>query len=355
MARRKSGTTFLPDYLVPAHNLCFLHHDVLVELLRSGEEVGSFDQTFELHDEADRQAFERAVDVFEWMENTKRKGERVALLRRTVFPAVLSDFLLFVYEALETSRKAKLNVSYALLRKPLQESLFLLETIATDADRFASHLMLDPLQLRAQKAGGLDAHTKRIAAVLCALEDGDRFDPAYLAQLRYDKMSEDGFDGLCNLAVHLFTEHKAIRTESLNINFVFSGWDDKLSQWHFLYSRLPYLLSYARSLVEHVYSSFEQTDPVYLADIGRRLSAGTLLWGAEIPDEYQNPMVQRFIDTTLAKLLTDCERNGYRRPTAADLVRMSGSGAWPGESWVRVRVRHAHYWFARRARGDRSG
>lgn len=351
MLHRRRSTTFLPDHLVPAHNLCFLLHDVLVELLRSGEEVGSFQQTLDLRDAADRQELENAADVFEWMDNTKRESERVALLRKTVFPAVLSDFLHFVYEALETSRKAKLNVSYALLRKPLQESLFLLETIATDADGFAAHLLTDPLQLRAQKAGGLDVHRKRIAAVLSTLDEGSRFDSAYLTQLRYDKLSEDGFDGLCNLAVHLFTDHKAIRTESLNINFVFSDWEDKVSQWHFLYGRLPYLLSYARSLVEHVYLSFEQTDPGYLSDIGCRLSAGTLMWGGALSEKYQNPMIQKFVDATLTGLLADCERNGYRQPTADDLARMFKSGAWPGESWLRVWMRHARSRVARHSAG----
>lgn len=46
MTEDLDSTTFLPDCLIPAHNLCFMNHDILVELLRAGEEVQSFHQFF---------------------------------------------------------------------------------------------------------------------------------------------------------------------------------------------------------------------------------------------------------------------------------------------------------------------
>ena len=168
--RRPASKTFLPDNLEAAHKLCFLNHDVMVELLRSGEENGTFNHTFRFRDEGDRKEFEASADVFEWLGKTKRESERTELLRRVVFPAILSDFLHFIFEALETSRKAKLNVSFALIRKPLQESLFVLETIAANVGEFAKHLKENPQRLHFQGAGGLEAHQKRIASVLSVLK-----------------------------------------------------------------------------------------------------------------------------------------------------------------------------------------
>jgi hypothetical protein len=69
-----------------------------------------------------------------------RFDERAETLKRTVFPALLSDFLHFVCEALATSRKGKLTVTHALLRKPLQDSLFLLKVISTEVGRFAQQM-----------------------------------------------------------------------------------------------------------------------------------------------------------------------------------------------------------------------
>jgi len=162
---------FLPKYLVPSHNLYFLNHDILVKLLCAWEEAGISLQKFTFYDDNDRQEFNCANDVFDWLENTGRESERSEFLKKVVFPALLSDFLHFIYEALVNSRKAKLNVTYALLRKPIQENLFLLEIIATDPDLFSSYLIENPLMLRAEKAGGLEVHTKRILNVLRVIQE----------------------------------------------------------------------------------------------------------------------------------------------------------------------------------------
>jgi hypothetical protein len=63
-------------------------------------------------------------------------AERANILKAVVLPAVLSDLLHFIYEALQCSRKGKLNVTYALIRRPIQESLYLLESIVLDAAGF---------------------------------------------------------------------------------------------------------------------------------------------------------------------------------------------------------------------------
>src|SRR5262249_16209763 len=119
--------TRFPAFLQKAHDLCFMNHDVLVHLLKAGEERGSFQHQFTFHDDADKRALDDAGDIFLWLDRTRSVADRASFLRRVVFPGVLSDFLHFIYEGLETSRKGKLNVTYALIRKPLQDALFLFE------------------------------------------------------------------------------------------------------------------------------------------------------------------------------------------------------------------------------------
>ncbi len=340
---KKSGPTWLPEYLLPAHELCFLHHDILVELLRSGEETGAFQHEIELRDDHDQSLFADSEDIFEWLERTRRAAERAELLRRIVFPALLSDLLHFVYQALDSSRLAKLSVCYALIRKPIQENLFLLETIAADVTEFSQHLTVDPQKLRAQKVGGLAAHERRVAAVLAAMDEKDRFDAAYLARLRYDRSADDGFDGFCNKAIHLFTDHPAIRTAPLNVNFIFSGADERLTQWYHLYSRLPFLLDYTRQVVEHICAQFCVTDRVYRADVERRMMAATLLWAPAIDSDFRHPAIERYVAVTERRLTRECVAAGHRAPSRVDLVRMKDTGALPGESRLRVHTRNARY------------
>lgn len=338
-----AGKTFLPEFLMPAHNLCFLSHDILLQLLRSGEKQRVFDAEFEFRDESERAELGRCVDIFEWFERTGRTTDRNDVLRRRVFPAVLSDFLHFIFEALETSRKGKLTTSYALLRKPLQDNLFLLEVIAADVERFGADLAEDPVKLESRTAGDRLAHSLRIASVLQATGEDGRFDADFLAQLRYDKSTEDSFAGASNQALHLFTDHKAIRTEPLNINFVFSDWEAKQTQWYYLYSRLPYLLIYARRLVEHVCAAIAKSDPSYLADMERRVAAGAILWARNIEKNYRHAAIDRLIDVTRRELDEACKQAGYRKPRLKDLPNMRDTGAYPDETTAETKRRAARY------------
>jgi hypothetical protein len=90
----------------------------------------------------------------------------VKLLVTTIFPAVLSDMLHCFYEALEVSRKAKLTIAFMLVRKPLQESLFLLESVIIDRCDFAKKLTTDPVKLWSQGAGGVEVHAKEYGRFL---------------------------------------------------------------------------------------------------------------------------------------------------------------------------------------------
>jgi hypothetical protein len=331
--------TQLPESYWLGHELCFAVHDIMLQLLVSGRRARVFKVEFELPTEAEQAAFK--ADVFEWLDKYRGIKERAAILVTTVFPAVLGDMLHYFYEALESSRKGKLTISYTLLRKPLQESLFVLETAIADRSGFANKLSYDPIKLWSQGAGGKEAHARNIQKVLEALGETDRFDANYLAQLRYDKDANDGFDGICNRATHLFTGHKAIQTEPLNINFIFADWDDMQTQWSYMYTRLPYLLVYVHRIVEHVCHEIAPTDSVYLEDMERRISALTLLWWETIKAPYLERHLEKFSVKTREWLDAHCTAAGFRPPNRGDLRRMADSGAYPGEAKSSVaRRRH---------------
>jgi hypothetical protein len=333
--------THLPKKYWPGHELCFTVHDIMTNLLVSGQRARVFFVEFELRDEADLAAFE--ADVFEWLDNHRGIEERAALLVTTVFPAVLGDMLHCLYEALETSRKGKLAISFMLLRKPLQESLFVLETAIADRAAFANRLSYDQIKLWSQGAGGKEVHIRNIQSVLEALGEIERFDASYLAQLRYDKDANDGFDGICNTAMHLFTGHKAIRTEPLNINFIFSDLPAMMTQWSYIYSRLPYLLVYMHRIVEYICVGIAPTGPEYISDMERRISALVLLWSETLDVPYAEPHLDKFTARTREWLHQHCVEAGFRSPNRKDLIRMGKNGAYPGESSFNVRRRYRQF------------
>jgi hypothetical protein len=335
--------TFLSEKHKAAYELCFILHDIMLQLLASGEKASVFNITIPLKDDADRIALNETSDIFDWLEKTSRHDDKALLLVTTVLPAVLSDMLHCIYEALESSRKGKLAITFMLLRKPLQESLFLMETIIVDRVEFVEKLSNNPQQLYSQKAGGLNIHTKRIQRVIDVVDNLCQFNSEYVSQLRYDKNSEDSFDGICNKAMHLFTDSKAIRTEPLNINFIFSDDESKETQWSYLYSRLPYLLLYTHRVVEYIFSTIITTDPDYLKDMERRISAHILLWWSFVEPDYADENLWRCVYETQKWLDKHCQEAGYPSPSQNDLVIMADTGAYPMEPKHKVRQRYSNF------------
>lgn len=336
----KNKNGFLPKDFFVAHDLCFAVHDIMTQFLVSGEQSRVFTAKLQFSDKSEAASFGAAGDIFEWLETTKRLDDRGRVLKALVLPAVLSDMLHCIYEALECSRKGKLNVTYTLLRKPLQENLFVLESIVLDEAGFAEKLASNPLMLRPHTAGGAEGHARRIQQVLEITGTTDFFDARYLAQLRYEKV-EDGFDGICNKAIHLFTEHKAIRTELLNINFVFSGLEAKGSQWSYLYGRLPYILVYAWRVIEHIGASLCLTHPAYDQDMSRRVAAFVTLSARHCL--HITAELQKFHEAHRSWLLDHCKQMGAPRPLKRDFERMALTGALPGEDPAIVEARHAAF------------
>ena len=332
----KKPKCLLPPEFENGHNLAYLLHDSMLELLRSGEEHEAFYTTLSFANLEDCVAFGQAGDIFEWLDRGGYVRERADILRVVVFPAILSDLLHFVYEALASARKAKLCVAYALLRKPLQENLFVLESIARDPIEFAGQLATDPSKLSGPKQGGIRVHTRLIAELLQDIRGGDQFDARYLSQLRYEKW-DDGFDGACNLAMHLFTDHKKIKTEKLNVNFVFSNDDCKRSQWLHLYSRLPYLLAYTRAVVEHVMKNIAETTTGYLQDIELRIAAASMLWWMEVPDHARTDELWNYVQKQVTFIEDYHVGRGAKVPGTSELESIAKFGLWRSP-WHRLRT-----------------
>lgn len=341
MKRLLEENTALPEQFHEAYKFCFAAHDIAAQSLVSGMEQGIFVTNLTFRDEKEQIDLEQANDLIDWLQKSDRM--ETDILVTMVFPAVLSDMLHCIFEALEASRKGKLAVAYMLLRKPFQESLYLLESVIVDKASFAKMIAEDPARLRPQNAGGIVGHTRRIAKVLEIIGDTSELDAAYIAMLRYDKASQDSFDSICNKAMHLFTDHKAIKTEPYNINFIFSQGNQMMTQWAYLFSRLPYLMTYIVNLVEYITERFAKTHPTYIQDMNRRLAAQLLMSSAYITEDYQAEQLTHLTQTTYCWLSNHCLDNGFPKPEAEHLSRMASSGAFPGEQEEGVASRELLY------------
>ncbi|MEB0103489.1 hypothetical protein QN386_19480, partial [Pseudomonas sp. CCI3.2] len=316
-------------------------------------ENGIFVNTIKFKDEAEKELFTQSEDMFEWLRKTNRIDDEADVLVSMVFPAVLGDMLHCIFEALEASRKGKLSIAFMLLRKPVQESLYVLESIVADKESFARLLSQDSVKLQHHQAGGVEGHAKRIQKVLETIGATEQFNSLSLAKLRYDKNEEGGFDRVCNKAMHLFTTKEPIKTENYNINFIFSGRDATLSQWSLLHSRLPYILLYMVQLIDHISIRFADTLQMYRDDMNRRLAAQLCMTFETIPVKYRYDALDRLVKSTTTWLHEHCESNGFDQPGISDLRKMGTTGAFPGESESGYKMREMVYEvFAKAGRGE---
>lgn len=228
------------------HEYCIYLHDQLVKIIVEGEKLGVFKQTINTKKKFPKV---KGEDLFFWLKkNFPRQTKRYMV--KGIFEATLSDALQFIFTALQASTKGKLSVTYALLRKPLKDNLFILELLNIDKKDFFKRLK-NPSDLldigrsfsEDEKKDIINKNAEKIKFL--ANFNNIIYDSRY-------KKSAKGFEPLFQKANHITTNARHIQTEEENLNFVFSNDESRESQWNKLYKILPFLLRYFVDTAYHV-------------------------------------------------------------------------------------------------------
>jgi hypothetical protein len=230
-------------YLLPEkyhfdHEYCIYLHDQLVKIIVEGEKLRLFGQTIKTKKKFPKI---KGEELFDWFrENFPRQSKRFMV--KNIFAGTLSDALQFIFTALQCSVKGKLSVTYAILRKPLKDNLFILELLNVDKKDFFKRFE-NPSELLDIGRSFSEQDKKKIINKNC---EKIRFLANYkdiIYDSRYNK-SAKGFEPLFEKANHITTNVKHFQTERENLNFVFSNNESLDSQWKKLYKILPFLLRY---------------------------------------------------------------------------------------------------------------
>jgi len=263
----------LPDKYQFKHNFVYFLYNILAKIVKTGENTGVFQYAFELKDSNDLKAIENLPkeSIIDFLQKNGYETEANELIKRQIFDAVLSDFLQFIDNALLTSEKAQLSVTFALLRKPLKDNLLILEWILADSSDFLKEFKSND----SHKFIAIDKinKEKKIQIISKAIDKTEKtFLPAdFIYELRYDKTKRYGFEPIWNKANHIVTCNKNYATEDMNLNFVFSQESGKISQWNILYRTLPSLLLYTIFICDSVYKTFSSNESIISQELYIRL------------------------------------------------------------------------------------
>lgn len=109
----------LPEKYQSAHDLCFILHDIMTQIIVSGEKSEAFITEIKLSEE-EIDLISDEENIIDWLKKNDRIHDKNQIILSTVLPAILSDMMHCIYEALSSASKGKMSVAYMLIRKPIR-------------------------------------------------------------------------------------------------------------------------------------------------------------------------------------------------------------------------------------------
>jgi hypothetical protein len=246
----------LPKKYHKTNNLCAIIYDQLTELYteENYKDLSNTIVNFEKGQIKIKELRKKKINPLDWLKENELTDDIEIILTKQILMAVTSDFINFVFESLYSAKRGKMTVAYALIRKPITDLLLILEQLLVDRKGFIYRFYhigepkgYDPSPNN-QKIDKLAIIEKAIKKIRI----GNLFSGKYIYDLRYNKQSDIGFNGLTNKAIHIVTNDINYRTEQQNLNFVFSNKENTESYFKHYYNLVPYLLIYSVSVIDEI-------------------------------------------------------------------------------------------------------
>jgi phage FluMu protein Com len=303
--------SFLPDQYHFAHEYSKSLIGYLVSLIVFGEQNQIYTVPIKFKNDDDEKEFSKlnGIEISDWLEKHGYKDELEKMILKSLFPALLSDFCQFITEALDCSDRARLTVTYALLRKPFRDNLFYLECLLAEPRGFINTFYeKNPSEFSLDKMLREDKVREIVRQVVDRTAKKDSVDPNIIYDIRYNKLTEYSFDKMWNKALHLVTTAKTHSTEFQNLNFIFSDDEDRFHQWMHIYSFLPIVLDYTVDVAETLmFIILGDERPGYYVDFFHR-ELGFAVWSKEMIDWQENSDLSTEMPNDLEDLHIACPK-----------------------------------------------
>lgn len=253
----KDTETVLPKKYHVAHNFCVQVYDMILEILEHETFKDLFNSEFSFKKGENfikvKEFENNDIHPFDWLVKNNKLDILEKVLCKRLLTSITGDLLNFLYEGLNCSMRGKTSVAYANFRKPLKDSLTLLEMILVDPAEFTRKYYLegnpqnyDPSSRKLNKEEIIEKALEKLG------KKNGLLNKEIIHTLRFEKSNVNSFDSLSNLALHIVTRDKNYRTEDKNLNFIFSTKEDIDKQWEHIYFFIPYLMVYIFSVIDEI-------------------------------------------------------------------------------------------------------
>lgn len=223
------------------HTFCFWLHDRILDVMRQAAAARVADVFFHFGSEEEKQSLTTADDAITYfLKSGHRDIAKRIVVNQTVIP-LYADALHFIFEGLEALEKHKFTVAFSLFRKPLRQNLLFLTWLFADEEDFFARMHTDPASLDRN----VPPETKRLllAKAISRFSFETFFGADVIYGMAFDKRNPRSLAHYFDKAAHLVTYEASIRTEDLNLNFIFKNPSDT-DVYDDVYYLLAYLLMY---------------------------------------------------------------------------------------------------------------
>ncbi len=197
-----------------------------------------FDKAVELNDDE---------HILDYLLRTNKSDKHDEIITSNILNAVIADTCQFLQIALFASLQQRVTVTFSLIRKPFVYNLLVILRLYLTSDfldRFNKEDSFDTTGLSKEDIIEL-LNASESLLFSKSIKASDVYDFVFNPAL------SDSLVNMSNKALHpSTTRNKNNKTEIQNINFVFSTKDSIMTQWDYLYRRLPFLLLYLNEILE---------------------------------------------------------------------------------------------------------
>lgn len=204
------------------------------------EQTIEFDKEVELLDDE---------NILDYLLRINKSEKHDEIITSNILNAVIRDTCQFLQIALFASLQQRITVAFSLVRKPFVYNLIIILRLYLTSDfleRFNTEDSFDTTGLNQQDIKELLNASENII-LSKSIKASDVYNFIFNQDL------DDSLVNISNKALHPSTTRKKNnKTEIQNLNFVFSTEEGIMSQWDYLYRRLPFLLLYLNEILEAI-------------------------------------------------------------------------------------------------------
>ena len=256
----KKKMPFIPTEHLAAYDFLRYFENVLVEILHYADDNKLSNVKISFKNEEDFSIFRKIADTGDkeqltnWLVMSDYRDAILEYHKRHLFFSLLRDFYNYYSASLENIIKPNVSVAWALLRRPLQETLAYIEWLAVDAND------LIVLMLSSKEAKEYDtSHLKNtiIKENIAKLTGETAILPneMNIYEFRYSRKYEYSINGILNGANHLVVNRSSsFKTSPSGLNFVFMDGNEFKNGIELYYTALPYLLLYAGNIIMNIFA-----------------------------------------------------------------------------------------------------